>query len=234
MCLSAKPIISQKPFLSAPYEIDKKGRLRPKKPSRCPLAEFGDDACNIQFEKWRRRIHGPGFDFAVFLCLSHCRSFTIYPPGWVPYGRKALVLLDHRGEVLQRVPGECAWQGTLFDAVLDGGKGFFWPEEVSLGPTKEFAQFGSRKTQRRHIAGAMRLFSLAFTDTQRMREKGAGILGMNLVSLERLATRIRDGPGLLARGRGGEEVLKTLHATGKTAKNLIRLGAGHNFWGHPM
>jgi hypothetical protein len=234
MCLSAKPIISQKPFLSAPYEIDKKGHPRPKKPLRCPLAESDDNSCNIQFEKWRRRIHGPGFDFAVFQCLSHRRSFTIYPPGWVPYGRKALVLLDHRGEALQHVSGECVWKGTLFDAVLDGGKEAFWPEEISLGPTKEVAQFGSRKTQRRHIAGAMRLFSLTLDDTQRTREKVAGILGMDLVLFEKLATRIRDGPGLLARGRGGEEVLKTLHATGKTAKNLIRLGAGHAFWGHSL
>ena len=38
---------------------------------------------------YRERRCGPGHALVVVRCLTHGRFFTIYPPGFVPYGRQA-------------------------------------------------------------------------------------------------------------------------------------------------
>jgi hypothetical protein len=84
--------------------------------------------CTINIHSYRDRKCGPGFKLAVFQCKSHVLTFTVYPPGWLPYGRRPLVGDD-----------------STFQAVDDLSRGVRWPEVSGrLGFT--------RKTQDRWIS----------------------------------------------------------------------------------
>lgn len=47
-------------------------------------------SCRVGAHHLRERKTGPGFALQVVRCAAHGRSFTVYPPGYVPYGRMAL------------------------------------------------------------------------------------------------------------------------------------------------
>lgn len=63
---------------------------------RCPLAR-GGERCRIRQHDWRKRKTGPSVALRVLKCKSHRRAFTVYPPGYVPYGRQAWIPVDPRG-----------------------------------------------------------------------------------------------------------------------------------------
>lgn len=232
MSLARKPIFSLKPFITAVYTANAEGRMIPDRPCHCPSGSVGSNPCRIQIEKWRVRRFGPGFDLAGMWCVSHDHSFTAYPVGWVPYGRKPLVQLDYRGRSICGISGRDFWRGTLFDAVVDAAENRIWPEEINLGPVPVNGEVpGSRRTQRRHIAGAMRLFQLCADCSLRSREQVAAQVGIDLAVLESEAKRIRDGPTILVRGSGGMMVLKTLSATNLVTARLVTLGSCREFWG---
>ncbi len=231
MSLAFKKKYSTIPFISKPYTPDQKGRLRPIHIERCPDCTEAKATCRIRFEKWRSRVYGPGFRLGAYRCETHHRSFTVYPPGWMPYGRKPLALVDHQGMAVE-CQADKAWEDTLFAAIIDAGIGCLWPEELQLGPIAD-ADAGphTRKTQRRHVAGAMRLFYLNANATPRDREYLATRLSIDLALPMTEGKRIRDGPSLLSRGRGGTAILKALPSTQSTLARLMALGTRHGFWG---
>ncbi len=172
------------------------------------------------------------------VCQDHGISFTVYPPGWVPYGRRPVFPFDHRGRVVTPGVGENRWDDTAFTAVIDAEAGDLWPEEVELGPVAEdedaAARPSCRKTQRRHLTGAMRLFALDAKGTSRDRDQVARALGVDLMPLETASRRIRDGPSLRVRGVEGVGVLSQLPAVVATAAGLLALGVSRGFWGPPL
>lgn len=49
----------------------------------------------------RERKTGPAHPVVVAECLTHGVAFTLYPPGFVPYGRAAIVPVDDEGELVR-------------------------------------------------------------------------------------------------------------------------------------
>ena len=88
-------------FLSAPYIVDKAGRARPSDGiNQCPRAS-GSERCRIRQHDWRNRKTGPSVALRVLKCMTHSRAFTVYPPGYVPYGRQAWIAVDLRGDAVK-------------------------------------------------------------------------------------------------------------------------------------
>lgn len=148
----------------AVYEEVSEGEWRPVLPAHCP---FGGDAqeCRIGAHDRRERQHGPGFALIVAVCHAHGRCFTLYPPGWAPWGRVAV----------HPTPEEDAagLEETLLVAALDAAAGRLWPVE-SVGAR------GCGRTQLRWLrrCGAW----LGLVGPAREVERAASLLGLPLAS----------------------------------------------------
>lgn len=93
--------------------------------SRCPEADEGQ-TCATSHNGFRERVTGPGFPIQVMKCASHGRAFTVYPPGFLPYGRQRIAPVAAGGDVLE-ADGPVAgiderWHGTLFRCGRDSGR----------------------------------------------------------------------------------------------------------------
>lgn len=231
MGLSKKPVVGKRPFIVMAYCPDKQGIPRPKKPLKCPSS--GDEKpCLIHIERWRFRVCGVPFNLAGMRCVIHAQSFTVYPPGWVPYARKLLALVDHIGGAVHIAKDLSPWRETVFEATLDASEKRLWPEEVQLGPLPEDGgRQPSRRTQRRHIAGAMGLLGLNTSQTTSDREIVGHLFQIGVSRLEMSAKKIRDGPTIIAKGVQGVRVLEQLPGIRLMISGLLTLGANQGYWG---
>ena len=98
MSLSIKHCWKSRPFLMAPYLMNTV-RPTPEIPLCC-TKESQSVNCSIKFKQWRNRVFGPEHLLAQFKCLIHSASFTIYPIGWLPFGRSAIADVSPAGEYL--------------------------------------------------------------------------------------------------------------------------------------
>ena len=110
------------------------------KPERLPCGADGRE-CRVVVRRWRTRAFGPGYKLLQVKCKTHGGTWTVYPVGWIPYGRAPVFVADdseegevEEGEVeegeVEEENGGRDWSGTLFDAVISaasGGPG--WPRE---------------------------------------------------------------------------------------------------------
>lgn len=232
MSLSLKPVVGKRPFIVMAYIANAFGVPRPKKPLRCPSSRDGDPSCSIYIERWRLRRCGISFPLAGMHCETHDTSFTIYPPGWVPYGRSLLLLVDHNGHILKPEEKASRWVDTAFEAAVDASNKHLWPEEVDLGPqTQDRATVRSQRTQRRHVAGVMHLFGFNICATTREREVVAGLTGIGVSRLEESARKIREGPTMVARGSEAVQVLEQLPVLRLMMTGLLTLGENQGYWG---
>ena len=91
--------------------------MSPDIPDHCPLGADGS-SCQVQKHSKRHRKAGPGFPLVVVCCLLHCRYFTLYPLGFVPYRRTLIAPVGEDGQVLsQTATGLRGWEDTLFETV---------------------------------------------------------------------------------------------------------------------
>ena len=233
MSLSLKPVVGKRPFIIMAYIANSLGVPRPKKPLRCPSSRDGDpSSCSIHIERWRVRICGIPFPIAGMHCVTHDGSFTIYPPGWVPYARSLLLLVDHNGHILEAKEKASRWGETVFEAAVDASKKHLWPEELELGPQIEDSEIAhSRRTQRRHVAGVMRLFGFNIGATLREREVIAGHIRIGVTRLEDGARKIREGPTLVVQGLEAVRVLEQLPVPRLMMTGLLTLGKYQGYWG---
>ena len=93
-------------------------------PVHCPWGGDGE-GCRVHVHDRRNRKCGPGFALYVVRCQTHSRAFTLYPPGWYPWGR---------------APADDG-----FAAAKDAAAGDLWPE------SRDAAGQPSATTQRRQI-----------------------------------------------------------------------------------
>lgn len=163
-------------------------------------------------------------------------SFTVYPPGFQPFGRKSVVPLTPDGADIDHKNGDSdGWCSTLFQAVVDAARGIrwplmandaFWPAECSL-PVRTF------RTQCRHIDGALDFFALApgrSHDWPRLVAK----LGIDLGTFIDTTKRARDGPRWQTRGKMGREILSALGLPRRSfVRELFDIGKSQGFWGPP-
>ena len=149
-------------------------------PAYGPCGLGAGDACHLVVDHHRPRKTGPCFPLAVLRCTTHGRAFTLYPPGHVPYGRRAiapvaadgsLVRADDLDEARPRGAGHevepdeqvvspeaLAFSGTVFDAALDAACGRIWQRDHLPGGTDRWWS-----TQGRWIERALLLLGLART-----------------------------------------------------------------------
>lgn len=210
--------------------------FKPVIPKKCPEASKLADGCKFHVERWRDRRKGPGFKLLVLYCLNHSGSFTLYPPGWMPYGRKSIDNLDMRGHfvVHESWNAKARWEETEFLAVTDAADGELWPIEGKLGPEiseSEESQKLSQRTQRRAIIGAIRLLGLDPNLSDKERDRASRTLGIDLFDLTSGSKRIRDGPEIKKWALEGAKVLELLPAIFSTVSGLLALGTSLGYWG---
>lgn len=229
---------SKRRVVTAPYFAGTDGRFRPEPPERCVILD-AMGGCEISFHRWRKRKRGPGIALACYLCDEHGCSFTVYPPGWLPYGRRPMVHVSLAGVDIGGIAaGVEGWVETAVGAAVDAAAQRLWP--VSAGGAREWEArygrepYGVRRTQARHAVGAAALFALS-DDLVEARAKVAALLGINLSVIAVAAGRARDGPPLVALGTKGAELLS---AAGRPRLHLLsgmtRLGADRQYWGPPI
>lgn len=231
MSLAVKPVHSKRPFVAVPYRLDAAtGRWLPVMPATCPDAALvAGIPCRVRLSGWRRRKCGPEHPLAVGACRSHRRWFTLYPPAWTPFARKPLFDLTPAGDL---IISERQWSHTLFQALIDAADGQPWPIEARFSTDdRSSTSRGTRKTQLRHIHGAMRLLALEETDEHEQLAVAVA-LGVDLTMLVLAASRIRDGPSTAVRAEEGAEILrKASRPRSRLLLELVDRGHACQFWG---
>ena len=177
-------------------------------PWSCPQCEAGVP-CDVVLHGLRDRKCGPGHALAVARCHAHGLSFTVYPPGFVPYARRALL----------EVPGAesppPAALPSMATVAADAAAGVAWPR----GAAEEgrcWSTQGRVLTRLGRVVGA----SAEASD----REFMAVALGLPL----HLLWEVSEATGYRARGRALTEVVAILGLDG-----LLLAGALTGCWGPP-
>ena len=237
MSLALKSHYVGRRVVTARYFADADGYLRPMRPFGCAALEKSG-TCHVIFHGWRERKVGPGFALAIFYCVPHCCCFTAYPEGWMPYGRRPMIIVTPTGlDITMPASGADAWNDTAFGAVSDAGMGRFWPK--SSGDHKEWAArfgreaYGVLRTQVRHLSGANQLFALEM-DLVKEQPRVAALLNINLSDIVATFRRARDGPKLKVAGQMGVELLSTVgQPRRRLLPGVVRLGSDRQYWGPP-
>lgn len=143
------------PFVTTPYVVGRDGRVEPRLPGEGPCRDRDGCPCRLALDHWRLRKTGPCFALAVVRCAAHELGFTLYPPGHVPYGRRAIAPVAPDGAPV--CPADCSddasavsFEGTYFEAALDAARGQAWDRHCPGGSDRWW------QTQRRQLARGMR------------------------------------------------------------------------------
>lgn len=259
MSLHEKSFYHGRPTIAAPYRVRAGGFISPDAPKNCPMWVPGDE-CQVVSDKIRHRICGPEFDFRAYRCKRHRFYFTLYPPGWLPYARKALVPIDCQGNDLepqdvaqQSAPRKIVTTGddqgcgvipqlfenTEFQACVHAASGRLWPAETHLGPAVDSSEPrppGCLATQRRHVRGAIVFFGLHEGASAENREQVTRLLRIPMGFLLDCARRIRAGPGLIGASKVVLNLLAFLVPAGPVSRTRhpTKIGTIWKFWGHPV
>ena len=174
----------------------------------------------------RHRKTGPRIPLLVARCHRHQVTFTVYPPGYVPYGRTAVTPVDLQGRRVEVAEVESglpiAVTNTLWKAVVDAATGRRWSE---TGCTA-----GSRRTQGRRLVTASVLFGLR--SEARVRERVATVLGVATLTLHETAGRYSAPGGWRDRAQMLLGLLERCVATG-LPQVLLAAGYLTGLWGRP-
>ncbi|NOY27214.1 MAG: hypothetical protein GXP62_15200 [Oligoflexia bacterium] len=177
-------------------------------PHRAPCATGSDMLCEITEHGSRERQTGPEHPLTVIQCKTHGRFFTIYPPGFVPFGRKQLPI-----ETLEvtRAP---SLQAAVDAADERQGR---WPDWLD----PEGNEPGWASTQWRQIVVWGRWLGL--TGTQEIGQQIATVLGVALH--EHAAARsLYQGGTYRHRGRAILSVVQACSRLGDVLRRLLRAG----------
>ena len=218
--------VARRYFVVTPYE--KAGdRLLPQLPDTCPLGVADGQACRLFTDHFRARKTGPRFALCVMRCDTHEIGFTLYPPGYTPWGRKPWVREGGVAQVGEEVEDNPAWlRNTYFDAALEAAAGVFWPREKVLDT--EFAT-PSDLTQQCHLSRAIRL--LGIDQEPARRELFAELFHLPGQLLHEAAGIIAQQPPLADLGRVVRRVLEAIPSTlTGVFESLAIGGAGVGLW----
>lgn len=229
------------PFVITPYREDGDGKLTAVLPSRGPCGGLAHEACRLTVHHRRSRSTGPCFPLTVVYCAVHDVSFTLYPPGHVPYGRESLTPTAEGGEWISAEPeedGGCGnqaapspanvFRGTLFDAALDAAVGRIGRREDAAGSCELWWS-----TQGRRLERGLALFGLtAEVDTDE-RHALAEILALDTLLLGDLARQVAVRSGYRQRGQAICGVLAALRPGTWLPDRLAECGHRRGLWGQP-
>ena len=182
------PPRQRRAFLLTPYVEEGGDRMVPCMPTCCPVGAIGGgEACSISAHHWRNRKTGPPLALLVARCRIHGCAFTLYPPGFAPYRRQALLRVSPQGEPIVGVGRSTfgALSSTLFEAASDASRGQQWARSSDTGrPVRWWG------TQGRHLELAAAFLGVAQDLSAKVRESIAAVLSVpTLVLHERSRTR---------------------------------------------
>lgn len=206
------------------YRPDLAGSLLPEIPAEGPC-KHRPGACRIRAHDWRHRTTGPCFPLRVVRCRTHDLSFTLYPPGHVPYGREPVAPVSPDGEPTGNGPDRFA--GTIFGAALDAARGRLWPRESGGSDDPVWP------TMCRRLADAELWLGIAPGLSDREREERAADLDVDLLPL-REAAAIRAASGYRSRGAAVVKILEELPPGRPLLDRFLRAGHGAGLLGEPF
>ena len=221
-CHNLRPT-ARRPFVSSPYSPNADGILVSAMPEVGPCSRQGEAACRVLLHHLRPRSTGPRHPIWVVRCQTHGVTFTLYPPGHVPYGRKPI------GSPAPTVgmSGANAFIGTVFEASLDAARGSPW---LRVSPGGSDRWWG---TQRQYLSLSMHLCGVATGMTQTLRECVATALQIQQLTLLDGCAAIQAQPGYQSRGRAIRSVLEQLPSGPCAIERLSVSGHLIGFWGTP-
>ena len=218
-----------RPFVVTPYVLVAGSELVAELPDRCPMAAAGSEPrCRVSAHHHRKRKTGPEFALMVARCDEHGCAFTLYPPGYAPYRRQALVRLAPDGADMQHDETETLghkFESTLFEAAVDASQGRAWAREPGAVPSEQWWS-----TQGRHLSLASRIAGVAGILSDRMREAVALVLTVDTLSLRELARPV----GYRSVGRAVCTVLEQLGRGALAFARLLCCGHLIGHWGEPL
>lgn len=250
MCQSTTA--AARPFVVTPYLPNDDGELCPSMPAYGPCGLGDEGACRLVLDHHRPRTTGPCFPLAVLRCTVHGCGFTLYPPGHVPYGRRAVapvatdgsrVRVDDADDVKPHGAGReepdeqavspeaLAFSGTMFDAALDAARGRIWQRDHLPGGTDRWWS-----TQGRWIERALRLLGLGPDQSVALRHEVAELLAVDTLMLHELASmQLGEQAGYRQRGQAICQVLAALPLVSAfLAERLCNCGHLCGLWGMPL
>lgn len=215
-------------FIITPYRVEG-DRLVPDMPRRCLIGDDGD-GCRLRADHWRPRKTGPRFPLCVVRCMTHGRSFTLYPPGHVPYGRVAIVPVACDGQVLRDEEGDAlAWDVTIFRAAADATRGIAWPR--TLAPGAAALGVGTWRTQGRRITTAAEVLGV-LAEAEKLQPAVAAILGVPTLDVRDAAASFKAPAWRFYSSRGRALLLpRDSVAQDCLVERLLATGALVGLWG---
>lgn len=204
-----------------PYLVSESG-TKAELPARCPYAEDGR-SCRIGLHFQRERKTGPEWGWvAVARCRMHERAFTVYPPGHVPYGRQALVVIGPDGSEVRPTDGAAALAGAAADARDDK----LWP--------RDSAEDGVRTTQRRYVRALAAILGVIVGGVITP-ALAAAVLHLPEGRLVETAQRVAGSPSVVELGKEVSELLAALARRGGRwlVDRMAVLGHLARWWGRP-
>lgn len=203
-------------------------------PSEGPCRERDDRPCRVLYNFKRQRRTGPSFPLTVVRCTTHGCSFTLYPPGSVPYGRQAVVIQSpcgHRPSGAARTPGQTIadlFEGTLFQSGLDAATGQAWYRDCPGGTERWWPN------QTRTLSKLLRLLGVDPSMTEAERERLSRILEVDLLFLIECGDRVASRPGYRHRGKAIRSVLERVIESPCILERLLLSGYQAGLWGYPL
>lgn len=118
LCHNQQKEQERPPFITTLYSPDEYGDMVACIPDSAPCGVDGSTCC-IREHSSRDRKTGPGFPLVIVMCLDHRKYFTLYPPGFTPYGRAPVAPVAPQGRACgPDDEGIEPWVGTLFEAAV--------------------------------------------------------------------------------------------------------------------
>jgi hypothetical protein len=218
--------VARRHFVVTPYEPDG-DMLLPQLPDTCPVAAQDGQCCRLFQDHFRARKTGPAFALCVMRCRTHETGFTLYPPGYTPWGRRPWVGEGVGAQVEGEVKDNAEWfRNTYFEAALDAAEGVFWPREKISDA--DFAT-PSDLTQECYLSRAIRLLGMNQEPPQR--EIFAQLLRLPGQILNDGARIIGQAPNRADLGRAVCTVLEAIPSTLSCVfESLAICGAAVGLW----
>lgn len=163
----------------------------------------------------RLRKTGPCHALTVATCREHWTFFTLYPPGFVPYGRQQLAPADGADD-----------EASVVGAAASAASGELW----SRGPCSPDGRW--RSTQRARVERVSELLGIGEQQDHRKLPPLARVLDVDVQELRAAARDVAGEPLLMRRASGVMRVLGAMRQVGTAVFDRL-LSAGHlvGLWG---
>ena len=219
--------VARRHLVVTPYETDGEDKMNPRIPDTCPLGVKDGRPCRLFFDHWRLRKTGPCFPLTVLRCRTHEIAFTLYPPGFTPWGREKWAPVAPDGTVLTCEESASRFQDTYFEAALAAAEGIVWAREKEV---EEDFRNPSFVTQQCRLDRALRLLGLK--EDPAWREAFAQTLSIPGQRLHEAAQALTQWPSdLSASGRAVRDVLSEIpRFLGDLFERLAACGAAVGLW----